>query len=81
MSYKPVEMFKFLAENFKYFILTFDQWKVIYDTLERDKEALRRYYPMICVSCNGKFSYLVRELVTNDEFWNYCCENFVADDE
>ena len=81
MSYKPAEMFKVLAENSKHFLLTFDQWKVIYAVFERDKEAFRRYYPMICVSSNGKFSYLVRELVTNDEFWNYCCKNFTVDDE
>ncbi|MBR3535993.1 MAG: hypothetical protein IKN85_09200 [Oscillospiraceae bacterium] len=81
MKYKPSEKFKFLAENTDGYILTLDQWSVIYDELERDKESLRRYFPMVCVTTTGNFSFLIRELVTNNEFWNYCCENFTVDDE
>ena len=81
MSYNPSELFKFLAGHLKCFILTLDHWKTIYDELERDKESFRRYYPMLCVTNTGDFSFLIRGLVTNDEFWNYCCENFTSDDE
>ena len=81
MSHKPSEMFKFLAENADDYIFTFDQWEGIYDELERDKESFRRYFPMACVTTTGAFGFLIRELVTNDEFWNYCCENFTVDDE
>ena len=73
------EMFRFLASKFRSYGLFFlheEHWKKIYDELQRDKKCFYRYYPITRVKADQSLEHLVRAFATNDDFWNYCCENF-----
>ena len=73
------EIFHFLASKFHshgLFFLHEEHWEKIYDELKRDKKCFYRYYPITRVKVNQSLEHLVRAFVTNDDFWNYCCEFF-----
>ena len=73
------EIFHFLASKFRshgLFFLHEEHWEKIYDELKRDKKCFYRYYPITRVKVNQSLEHLVRAFVTNDDFWNYCCEFF-----
>lgn len=70
------ELFHILAANFDGIFLTAEHWEHIYDELCRDKHCFKRFYPMTRVSHDSDLEYLLRAFVTDDIFWNYCCEHF-----
>lgn len=72
----PDELFHILAANFDGIFLTAEHWEHIYDELCRDKLTFKRFYPMTRVSHSNALEYLLRAFVTDDDFWNYCCDNF-----
>ena len=74
-------LFEILALNIRSYMFTYDHWKTIYRELMRDKEAFRRYYPMLRVSRDGKYAFLIRAFVTDDDFWKFCCENYEAENK
>ena len=74
------KLFEILVRNFEDYLFTYDQWKVIHDEIKRDKETFRRYCPMACVTHHGNTAYLIRAFVTDNDFWNYCCETFSTED-
>lgn len=70
------EMFHELVSNFKGIYLADEHWEFIYSELHRDTQTFKRFYPIIRVSHGEKLEYLIRALVTDNAFWNYCCEHF-----
>lgn len=71
------EMLEFLADSRNSLIFTEKQWEHIFDNIERDSRAFKRYFPMSKISMTEDNKYLTRALVTDDDFWNYCCDNFL----
>lgn len=73
------EIFCFIASRFRshgLFYLHVDHWEKIYNDLQRDKNCFYRYYPITRVKAERDLKHLARAFVANDDFWNYCCENF-----
>lgn len=70
------ELFHILVANFDGIFLTEEHWEHIYDKLCRDKLTFKRFYPMTRVSHGDDLEYLLRAFVTDNAFWNYCCERF-----
>lgn len=76
LIHKPEEMFHVLAENYDGCFLTEEHWEHIWDELHKDPQTFRRYYPMTRVTHDGDLEYLLRALLMDNDFWNYCGECF-----
>lgn len=76
LIHKPDEMFHVLAANYDGCFLTEEHWEHIWDELHRAPQTFRRYYPMTRVTHDGDLEYLLRALLMDDDFWNYCGECF-----
>lgn len=77
----PEKMFSCLAAKNRECFLFEEDWERIYTELHRDKDTFERYYPMVCVTGSDGIKHLLRAFVTNDDFWNYCCDNFSTETE
>ena len=67
------ERAKWLVEQNEYFLLRDKDWKKIFEDIEQNETAFARYYPMVRVKItNEHVMHVIKALVVNDEFYEYC---------
>ena len=67
------ERAKWLVEQNEYILLRDKDWKKIFEDIEQNETSFARYYPMMRVKItNEHVMHVIKALVVNDEFYEYC---------